>query len=124
MRGNIPTAPLRTQVKQITRPYSIDRYDGHDNSKPGASESHIEDATTVDCYLYDAMGGESVIEVGEVEQGGLQGIALAEADIQERDRLGDSGRRYEVGEPIREIPSPTNPQIILFNLERVTHERL
>lgn len=122
--GRVPSGPLRAHVRSIARPYSVDRYRGHTNDVAGGGKQYETDAVTVDAYLYDATGGRDIQGVGEVEQGQLSGLAVADADIQVRDRFEERGKRYEVLEPIRKVPSPQRPVVIQFPLQRVSFESL
>ena len=120
MVGKIPTGPLRSHVRRITRPYSISRRGDRDNTTVGSGENYESDATTVDLYVYDESDTNEVIqEYGEVRRGDLQALCLADADIQLNDRLAYGQSRYEVVEPIRGIPQNQNAKILQFSLERV-----
>lgn len=119
MYGNMPTGPLRKVVRQNTRAYSIDRRVERDETTAGSGENYTEDTTIADLYIYGESGGDSVIDVGEVETGGAQGVALAEAPLQEGDRLDYGDTRYEVSAPIREVPKRGDTKVVSFNLERV-----
>lgn len=119
MYGNLPTGPMRQRVSQVTYPVSLDRPTNRDETVPGSGRQYTENATVEDLYLYAANSSEAIIDVGETERGSMQGIALSEADVQVGDRLDYNGRRYEVEEPIEDLPSESSSAIIRFPLSRV-----
>lgn len=119
MKGKMPTGPMREHIRSITSPTALDRPTGRDDSTPGAQRTYQSDATVEDIYVYGATSNETVLDVGEVERGSMQGIALADADVRVGDRFDYADRRYEVMEPITYIPSNANAIAIQFPLERV-----
>ncbi len=120
--GKLPTAALRRHVSSLTRPYSVDRVVDADDSVVGSGESYETDALSVDLYLYGARGGDSVIPVGEVDTGGLQGVALRDVDVRVGDRVTHGGARYEVDGPLQYVPSVDDAVLVSFSLTRVSDE--
>lgn len=122
MIGKMPRGPLRQHVRSMTRPYSVDRERSRNEMKPGGGKQFDRDAATVDMYVYGETGRDTLDAVGELDQGSMQAVALAEADVQDGDRLDYGDRRYEVVEPIRFIPDRDDPAILQIPLERVPEQ--
>lgn len=120
--GNYPTAQMRGAVDDLARPYSVHRRVGRDESAVGAPVKYEQDVASVRLYLYRRNGGESSAEMGPVQQGQMRGVCDGDADIRVGDRVDSGARRYEVVEPIRSLPDPTNTVIKELTLERVADQ--
>lgn len=95
--GRIPFDVLRRQVRALTSVYSLDRLvDTDDATRFGEEESYETDEVTTELHLFRAQSRPEFLPEGVNMEGSLQGIALPNADVQERDRLDYAGRTYEV----------------------------
>ena len=119
--GKVPTGPIRSTIIQRSRAYSIDRRQGRDTDALGSGVNYEQDATVADLYLYDPSASETVAPVGEQTGGDISGLCLSDADVQVGDRVDYGRQRYEVIEPMRDIPNPQSAVAIELTLERVTN---
>jgi hypothetical protein len=114
--GRIPFDVLRRQVRALTSVYSLDRQQDTDSASQFGEETTYEtDAATADLHLYRPQSRPEFLPEGVDTTGSLQGIALPEADVRERDRVEYAGRTYEV-EAIDPVDHNGETQLLQLSL--------